>query len=126
MENQVKGSKRCLEDLLGIPVDFFCYPYGEFDPVIVDIVRRAGYRGACSCIPGLNAEVDPYLMRRTLVVPDDSAFQFERKLCGAYDPIEEALYAARRYLRSRHGRFSQPRPRKAATVSDLSLLSPSP
>lgn len=46
--DEAKGSKDDLEALLGKPVDFFCYPFGGLNQRIADLVRDAGYRGACT------------------------------------------------------------------------------
>jgi peptidoglycan/xylan/chitin deacetylase (PgdA/CDA1 family) len=43
MINQIEGSKRDLQRLLGHFVDFFAYPYGSYDPAVVAAVRRAGF-----------------------------------------------------------------------------------
>ncbi|ALV35599.1 polysaccharide deacetylase family protein [Streptomyces sp. CdTB01] len=45
-------SRALLEDLLGAPVDGFCYPYGSVDQRAVDAVGDAGYRYACAIDPG--------------------------------------------------------------------------
>jgi len=42
--DEVTGSRADLEDLLGAPVDCFCYPYNDVDERVIDAVRRAGYR----------------------------------------------------------------------------------
>jgi peptidoglycan/xylan/chitin deacetylase (PgdA/CDA1 family) len=43
MRNQVVGSKRDLQRVLGHFVYFFAYPYGAFSPAVVAEVRRAGF-----------------------------------------------------------------------------------
>ncbi|MGX1369909.1 peptidoglycan/xylan/chitin deacetylase (PgdA/CDA1 family) [Streptomyces canus] len=45
-------SRAALEELLGAPVDGFCYPYGTVDGRAVEAVRGAGYRYACAIDPG--------------------------------------------------------------------------
>jgi len=45
-EAEVGMNRRALENLLGRPVTLFAYPYGEFGPETVDIVRGAGFDGA--------------------------------------------------------------------------------
>jgi peptidoglycan/xylan/chitin deacetylase (PgdA/CDA1 family) len=41
--DQISGSKSDLEKLLGHPVHSFAYPYGDHNPAIDDLVRKAGY-----------------------------------------------------------------------------------
>jgi peptidoglycan/xylan/chitin deacetylase (PgdA/CDA1 family) len=44
--DELAGSKQELERHLGVPVEHFAYPGGEFTPPVVDAVARAGYRFA--------------------------------------------------------------------------------
>lgn len=62
---EIADSKRFLEDELGRPVSTFCYPNGRFNLRILQEVRRAGYRGACSTIPGYPGY--RFLLQRFLV-----------------------------------------------------------
>ncbi|MCM8818098.1 MAG: polysaccharide deacetylase family protein [Candidatus Omnitrophica bacterium] len=39
-------SKKIIEDKIGKEVKFFCYPYGEFNEKIIEIVKMAGYKSA--------------------------------------------------------------------------------
>jgi peptidoglycan/xylan/chitin deacetylase (PgdA/CDA1 family) len=43
---EVEGGKQDLEDLLQRPVRSFAYPFGDFNPGVVEIVRRAGFSTA--------------------------------------------------------------------------------
>jgi len=43
MREEIAGSRRDLERLLGHPVAAFAYPYGRFDATVVREVRRAGF-----------------------------------------------------------------------------------
>jgi peptidoglycan/xylan/chitin deacetylase (PgdA/CDA1 family) len=45
---EILDSRKKLEDLFGRPVPHFCYPYGDFDPAVRDMVIEAGYQSACS------------------------------------------------------------------------------
>lgn len=48
--DEIEGSRRDLEDLLGTPVETFCYPYGAFSKSAIGLVREAGYRYARSVL----------------------------------------------------------------------------
>jgi hypothetical protein len=50
--NEVHGSRLVLQRLFHVPVEFFCYPAGAFDPQVEAAVRRAGYLAATSELPG--------------------------------------------------------------------------
>jgi peptidoglycan/xylan/chitin deacetylase (PgdA/CDA1 family) len=43
MKNEIIGSRNDLERVLGHPVQWFAYPFGEFSQAVVDEVRRAGF-----------------------------------------------------------------------------------
>lgn len=65
LTQQVTGSRRQLEDLLGRAVDCFAYPYGRHDDRVRDAVQAAGYRVAFSVQPGFNRPGgDPWAVRR--------------------------------------------------------------
>ncbi|WP_328871492.1 polysaccharide deacetylase family protein [Streptomyces sp. NBC_00287] len=45
-------SRAVLSELIGAPVEGFCYPYGTVDRRAADAVRAAGYTYACAIDPG--------------------------------------------------------------------------
>jgi peptidoglycan/xylan/chitin deacetylase (PgdA/CDA1 family) len=62
---EVAGSKKILEERLGVPVRFFCYPAGKYNAAVLRAVREAGYAGALTTKPGVaSASFDPYLWSR--------------------------------------------------------------
>jgi peptidoglycan/xylan/chitin deacetylase (PgdA/CDA1 family) len=64
---EIFDSKKKLEDLAGRPVLHFCYPYGDCNAMIRDLVAEAGYATATTTEPGLNhANADPLLLKRFL------------------------------------------------------------
>lgn len=44
--NEIDGSKLLLEKNLGISIGEFAYPFGRYDPAIMSLVRKAGYKSA--------------------------------------------------------------------------------
>ncbi|MFW6163744.1 MAG: polysaccharide deacetylase family protein [Planctomycetota bacterium] len=48
LDEEVAGSKKALEDLLGAEVRHFCYPRGFYNEPVVAAVREAGYVTACT------------------------------------------------------------------------------
>lgn len=52
LRQEVARSRRVLQREFGQPVDFFCYPAGEFNPTVIAAVRRAGYLAALTELPG--------------------------------------------------------------------------
>ncbi|MCM8772859.1 MAG: polysaccharide deacetylase family protein [Candidatus Omnitrophica bacterium] len=46
IKEEIINSKKMIEDKLGKEVKFFCYPYGEFNKKIEEIVKKSGYKKA--------------------------------------------------------------------------------
>jgi peptidoglycan/xylan/chitin deacetylase (PgdA/CDA1 family) len=85
MRVETLGSKHELENILGAPVNVFCYPYGAWDATAEAAVREAGYAAACSVSPGTpSVTADWYALRRVWVKPGDSLWAFRRKISGWY------------------------------------------
>jgi len=79
--NQIDGSKKKLEAELAFSIEAFCYPYGRKTPEVCDMVKRAGYRLACSTEKGLNTDdTNHYALRRINVRRDTSVPIFAMKL----------------------------------------------
>jgi peptidoglycan/xylan/chitin deacetylase (PgdA/CDA1 family) len=87
---EIADSRRVLEERLAAPVDVFCYPRGDFNAAIQNLVIEAGYRAACSTLPGVNdAKTNHYALRRTYVSRRDTTHDFARKLAGGYDLLQQ-------------------------------------
>ena len=56
---EITASKKKLEDLFGRPIEHFCYPYGDWNPAVRDLVMEAGYRTACTVDFGINTPETP-------------------------------------------------------------------
>lgn len=54
---EVTAGKKRLEDWFGVPVEHFCYPYGDWNGAVRDLVTGAGYRSACTTHAGVNVDV---------------------------------------------------------------------
>lgn len=69
LEYEIINSKKKLEDALGKKVNFFCYPYGDFNDNIAKMVKRAKYLGATSTIrDNRNRRKHRYYMKRVMVM----------------------------------------------------------
>jgi peptidoglycan/xylan/chitin deacetylase (PgdA/CDA1 family) len=53
-KEEITASKKRLEDLLGRPIAHFCYPYGDWNEPVRDLVVEAGYLTACTTRFGVN------------------------------------------------------------------------
>jgi len=65
---EIVASKKKLEDTFGVPVEDFCYPYGNCNETVRELVMEAGYRTACSSDFGVNTPaISPFSLRRIIV-----------------------------------------------------------
>lgn len=73
LEREVRESRFQLEQELGLTVRSFCYPDGNYDPRIVDRVRRAGYAVAVTTRWGTNSRgADAHALKRHDMVAEHS------------------------------------------------------
>jgi peptidoglycan/xylan/chitin deacetylase (PgdA/CDA1 family) len=63
---EIISSKKELEDRFGVPVEHFCYPYGDWNTITKDLVTGAGYTTACTTTRGVNTpgQTSPFELRR--------------------------------------------------------------
>jgi peptidoglycan/xylan/chitin deacetylase (PgdA/CDA1 family) len=66
---QVADARKTLRRRFGVPVNWFCYPSGHYDPRVIGAVRRAGFVGSTTVMPGWAAPgADPYRLPRLRVL----------------------------------------------------------
>ncbi len=94
--DEIAGCKKAIEEHVGIPVNYFCFPLGGFTEEAKRVVRRAGYKGACATNRGddiLNRH-DVYELNRVSVRNTNPYFSFSNlfapirfraKLSGYYN-----------------------------------------
>jgi peptidoglycan/xylan/chitin deacetylase (PgdA/CDA1 family) len=86
LRTEIFGSKSLLEAKLQLAVDLFCYPYGDYDPRAIDMVREAGYRLAVTTKRGLVHEGDdPFQVRRSFIRSQTNPFLFFLRLHSGYE-----------------------------------------
>lgn len=74
LRHEVAGSRRWLRRVFGLPVPFFAYPSGRYDPAVEAAVRRAGFEGATTTALGIGRRRDdPYALPRIRVLPETTA-----------------------------------------------------
>jgi len=70
LRREIAGSRRWLHRAFGVPVDFFAYPSGRYNPTVEAAVRAAGYLGASTTQPGQATRAgDPFALPRVRVTP---------------------------------------------------------
>lgn len=83
---QIGLSKDELQQVLGVEVRHFCYPYGWFTPEHVNMVREAGYVTATTTHRGrAQAGEDLYTLNRIMVARATNPLQFFMKVATAYE-----------------------------------------
>ena len=81
VDRQLRESKATLEKELGVTVTHFAYPYGAYNNVIIDALKRAGYRSATTLNPlPVKAPLAPYLLPRLRVSYKDTLADFSKRL----------------------------------------------
>lgn len=88
LREEIAGSKKAIEQEVGAPADYFCYPIGGFNARVKEIVKEAGYKGACTTNRGFaRMNRDVYEIKRIKVTNSDMTkpFSFWLKLSGYYN-----------------------------------------
>jgi peptidoglycan/xylan/chitin deacetylase (PgdA/CDA1 family) len=97
LEEELVSSKRCLEQILGEPIDAVALPGGRNHPLIRETARRAGYAQVfTSRMAPAAAGADPFdLPRIAITRREDDAF-FDRLLAGDFSQVEAMARSQRR------------------------------
>jgi peptidoglycan/xylan/chitin deacetylase (PgdA/CDA1 family) len=70
---QVAHARALLRRRYHVPVDWFCYPSGDYDPTVVAAVKAAGFVGSTTVVPGwARPDDDPYRLPRLRVLAGTS------------------------------------------------------
>lgn len=86
VDEELRVSKRVIEDRLGRPVEFLSYPVGGYTPRAKAIARDAGYRAACTTNRSRSFEMDRYALRRIKMTDRDvHPLRLLAKVSGYYD-----------------------------------------
>ena len=80
LRREVRDSKAKLEDLLGVTVEWFAYPYGAADRRVRAAVAEAGYKAAVTTKAGFNQWQDPLALNRLEVDERDWLIDFALKV----------------------------------------------
>ena len=86
---EIVVSKTTIETQLGSSVPFFCYPYGDFNPAVENLVRAAGFRGAVVTPHGPGLQNGIYAMKRVGINRDNRMCTFRMKVYGFFDWVRE-------------------------------------
>jgi peptidoglycan/xylan/chitin deacetylase (PgdA/CDA1 family) len=95
MKEELEGSKRDLETLLGTPITDLAYPSGDFDGKVLEKAKQAGYRLAFTTsykqLKGI--EEDLYSITRLKISrTSDNLLVFWLKLSGIYQTLKHSRH----------------------------------
>jgi peptidoglycan/xylan/chitin deacetylase (PgdA/CDA1 family) len=77
LDTEIAGSRADLAKRLGTPPSAFAYPYGKWNLVAAEAVRRAGFSSALTVSAGRNGPATPlHALRRTEIHGSDSRLRF--------------------------------------------------
>ncbi|MDQ2727739.1 MAG: polysaccharide deacetylase family protein [Actinomycetota bacterium] len=99
VSEEIKGSRRQLEDLVQGPVTLFAYPYGHYNPLARAVAAEAGYLGAYTFLNGrVTPETDTFRLPRL------NMWSGQHRVRLAYHLARTAASWPEHQLESRHGR----------------------
>lgn len=78
LEKEIVQSKKVIEDVIGARVDFFAYPFGQYNDHIIEMVKSAGYKAARGLGFGaIQSQSNIYTLKAMLVPNDLQKFIWE-------------------------------------------------
>ncbi len=94
MREEVRASKAILEDKLSRAVAHFAYPFGGYTRMVLEEVRLAGYRSACTTHRGFaTLDQNPFRLHRVNIDGRDSLDVFRRKIETGFGTYREQVMA---------------------------------
>ena len=92
--DELVRSRESLSEITGRPIYGFAYPFGRYDERIVQFIRKAGYKYACSCRQhrSNHSHDDPYLLCRVEININDTLRRFQHKVTGKYASVYATWY----------------------------------
>jgi peptidoglycan/xylan/chitin deacetylase (PgdA/CDA1 family) len=78
---ELSNCKSTLEEHLHIPIDFLCYPYGDFDDRVKLIAKQAGYKAALGIFKDTNFwQRDLLSLKRVVISSRQPLWEFALKV----------------------------------------------
>lgn len=89
IEFEFSESRRILESITKQPVDYIAFPGGHYNSKVLGLLKVSGYKGACSCLQGLNSsKINPWLLKRIEIRKNVSVDEFKR----IFNPLNITFY----------------------------------
>ncbi len=78
--DELKESKKIIEEKLGRPCPYLCWPFGKYNVPALQIAKDSGYKATITTASGVvNKDTDPFAIKR-IVVKDSVAWLKNRML----------------------------------------------
>lgn len=89
IEHELWESRKILEAIIQQSVKYFAFPGGHYNQNILKLLTSVGYKGACSCLQGLNSlNTNSYLLKRIEIRKRFSSNDFKH----IFDPAHIVFY----------------------------------
>jgi peptidoglycan/xylan/chitin deacetylase (PgdA/CDA1 family) len=86
--HEIAESRTALRNMLGVPIEHFAYPFGQFSVDIVELVRQAGYSSAMTILPGVaRASDDRLRLPRIFVNGERGLWKFLLQVATPYERL---------------------------------------
>jgi len=81
LERELSGCKETIQRKLNLGVKYLAYPYGDTTPLVIELAKKLGYRGAFTIKRGGNPFfIHPYRVNRSMVYGNFTLSEFEKNL----------------------------------------------
>lgn len=70
---EILGSRDCISKHLDVTVSLFAYPYGKYNPSIIDLLKNSGFSSAVTLLPGFNATTNELFELKRMDIYNDVA-----------------------------------------------------
>jgi peptidoglycan/xylan/chitin deacetylase (PgdA/CDA1 family) len=94
LHEQVAVARAQVQRRYHVPVNWFCYPSGHYNPTVINAVKAAGYVGSTTVVPGwASPSDDPYRLPRLRVLGGTSPEELLAELAAIRsNPAPPASY----------------------------------
>jgi peptidoglycan/xylan/chitin deacetylase (PgdA/CDA1 family) len=88
LDKELVYSKKVLEDQIGKPITAFAYPYGLYNDVLINLLKKAGYTSARTTYPGI-AHSEKDLFNLTGLIRTENMAYFTNDLNEYFSEYED-------------------------------------
>lgn len=81
LQRELTASKQLLEEKLQHPIEFLCYPYGNFNQKVIAAARQSGYTGAFAIFDGVPLwKINVFALPRIQIPAKQPLWEFKLKV----------------------------------------------